>query len=94
MYKSLQYNIIGLDKSNVATYKSPLVYYRIVQGSWYNGSIYMWQPQVEIKYYSFPFVHVFWTSSFITLPRKVTKGSNVVGSNFNLSSKHTTTLGL
>ena len=48
MYKSLQYNIIGLDKSNVATYKSPLVYYRIVEGSWYNGSMYMWQPHAYV----------------------------------------------
>ena len=48
MYKSLQYNIIGLDKSNVATYKSPLVYYRIVQGSWYNGSMYIVQPHAYV----------------------------------------------
>ena len=32
--------------------------------------------------------------AIITLPTKVTKGSNVVCSNFNLSSKHTTNLGL
>ena len=48
---------------------------------------YMWQSQ----HYFFMF---FGLQAIITLPTKVTNGSNVVCSNFNLSSKHTTTLGL
>ena len=54
----------------------------------------MWQSQVETEHYSFPFVHVcFGLQAIVTLPTKVTKASNVVCSNVNLSSKHAT-LGL
>ena len=45
------------------------------------------QSQVETEHYSCPFVHVFGLQAIVTLPTKVTNGSNhVVCSNFNLST--------
>ena len=46
----------------------------------------MWQSQVETEHYSFPFVHVFWTSSHYNSAYK--GDQRLKCSIFDLSSKH------
>ena len=50
--------------------------------------------QVETVHYSSPFFMFFGVQAIINLSTKVTKGSKVVRSNFNLSTKHTRTFDL